>query len=351
MKALSNIERVQFNNETLLQLLPLYECKGKEFYYKDLFQRDSLAFEKKTIEADVYSIAKILDLDISESRLRQWGKKVLAPKNKDEELLRNIKNALIKLQENIDNFTLLPNEVHDLGKAISKGLQTISYQTYNIAGTGTLSKSRSRRDDLDELIKMFEKLKNGKKIELLQLISNFYIDFLNMKIFNVNNEQIGLILLYTLVAINFRVFRYVSFFNYYLEKKDAIKHAEIQSQYYWKEGYAQTETLFRVILDILNSSYAEVEKLAHEYDFERTLNKSNSIENTIGKLPNIFSKDDIRKFHPTVSDTTIDRTLKRLRDEKRIVPLGKGRTSRWQRVNENDQDIMKGMKQLSLFNE
>ena len=350
MKALENIERIQFNNETLLQLLPLYECKGKEFYYKDLFQRDSLAFEKKTIEMDVIALAKILNLDVSESRIKQWGKKALTPKNKDEELLKNLKTSLVRLQELMDNFELYPNEVYDLAKIIAKGITTPSYQTYNVQGTGILAKSKSKFDDLEALIKLFNQLKNSKKYELIQLISNFYIDFYNMEIFVSQNEYVGLILLYTLIATNFRVFKYVSFFTYFLEKKEAIRTAEVQSTYYWNEGFSQTETLFRILLIILNSSYQEVERIAHEYEFEKTLNKSNNIENTISKLPSIFTKEDIRKQHPTISDTTIDRTLKRLRDEKKITPLGKGRTSRWQRVNEED-EVIRGMKQMTMFGE
>ena len=347
MKALNNIERIQFNNETLLQLLPLYECKGKEFYYNDLFQRDSAAFEKNTLEMDVYAIGKILDLDVTEARLKQWSKKALTPKNKDEELLRNIRIVLERLQTNISQFEFFSNELFDLGRGISKGIGQFNYLSYPVEGAGTLSKTKSKRYDLEELINLFEKLKNGKKNELIQLMCNFYIDFLNMDIFNSFNKEIGLIFLYTLLSLNFNVFRYISFFTYFLEKKEIIRQATIQAAYYWKEGYAQTETLFRVMVDILNSAYSEIEKIAHEYDFERTLNKSNSIENTITKLSSIFSKEDIRRLHPTVSDKTIDRTLKRLKDENKITPLGKGRTSRWQRVN--DDDAFFGKKQLSMF--
>ena len=37
------------------------------------------------------------------------------------------------------------------------------------------------------------------------------------------------------------------------------------------------------------------------------------------KLDEIFTKDDIRNIHPYISDSTINRTLKRLRDENKII--------------------------------
>jgi len=43
----------------------------------------------------------------------------------------------------------------------------------------------------------------------------------------------------------------------------------------------------------------------------------------------VFSKDDIRLKHPLISDSTINRTLKRLQQENKIRPLGKGRSAKW----------------------
>ena len=130
---------------------------------------------------------------------------------------------------------------------------------------------------------------------------------------------------------------------------EAFKQAEIAASYYWSNGYAQTEFLTQIIIDILGKSYNEIETLAHTYKFEIKLNKTDSIENTIYKLPEIFRKNDLRKNHPTVSNATNDRTLARLRDEGKIRPLGKGRSSRWQQLIERKE--LNRVKQLSLFEE
>ena len=62
------------------------------------------------------------------------------------------------------------------------------------------------------------------------------------------------------------------------------------------------------------------------------MNKSNNIENTINKLEDVFTKDEIRLLHPYISDSTINRTLKRMRDEELIRPLGKGRSAKWMKL-------------------
>ena len=86
MKALANIGRIQISNEVMLLLLSLYESKGKSFYYDDLFSRDVVSFEKKTMEINLISIAKYLELSMTEARIKLFAKKKMVPRTKDEKL-------------------------------------------------------------------------------------------------------------------------------------------------------------------------------------------------------------------------------------------------------------------------
>ncbi|PKK98432.1 MAG: hypothetical protein CVV57_06900 [Tenericutes bacterium HGW-Tenericutes-2] len=348
MKALMNMDRIQINNEMMMLLLSLYESKGKTFYYDDLFNRDLHAFEKKTMESNLIAIAKYLDLSMTDSRIKLFAKKPMTPRTKDEFLLSNIKSSLNQLHKRPEDFELLVNEVGNLIKLLSKNADPIQFNTYDLEEEGMLkSKKHSKKDDLEKLMNLFEKNLKTRKYELTQLISNFYIDFLNLNILSKHNDLVGLILLYALLAKDFSVFKYVSFFKFFLKEKDGWKSGVITANYYWSSGYAQTDMVSRILLNILISSYEEVDDMAHEYVFERELNKSNNIENSILKLDEIFSKEDLRKRHPNVSDATIDRTLKRLKDEDKIRPLGKGRSSKWQRIVSGNKKF--GVEQLSLF--
>ena len=97
----------------------------------------------------------------------------------------------------------------------------------------------------------------------------------------------------------------------------------------WNEGFSQVLPFHRFILKISSYAYDEINDLIRDYEYDSQLNKSNNVENTITKLPDVFSKDDIRNIHPYISDSTINRTLKRLRDIEMIRPLGKGRSAKW----------------------
>ena len=350
MKALSNMERIQISNEMMLILLSLYEYKGKSFYYDDLFSRDLQSFEKKTMESNLIALAHDFDLNMTDPRIKLFAKKPMSPRNKDEHLLFNLKQALYQLHKHPESFELLVNEVGSLIKLLSKNADPILFNTYEKQEEGMLRlKKVSKKDDLEKLMQVYMKNLKSNRFELTQLIANFYVDFMNMNIVSKHNDLVALILLYALLFRDFPVFKYVSFFKLFHQEKEGWKSAVINANYYWSTGYAQTDLLSRMLINILLKAYEEVDQMAHEYVFEKDLNKSNNIENSILKIDEIFTKEDIRKRHPNVSDATIDRTLKRLKDEDKIRPLGKGRSSKWQRIISGHKKI--GMEQLSLFND
>ena len=350
MKALENIDRIQLTKEVILLLVSLYESKGKTFYYNELFSRDLQSFERKTKELNMINIAKIFKLNLTSSRIKLLARKDIVAKTKDEHLFNNIKLALDRLHNNPENFELLVNEIESLLKVLSKNSDSINFNTYEHKGDALIkSRRRNKREDLEQLIELFDSELRSKKFELTQLITNFYVDFINMEIVNPNNDLVALIILYALLIKNFNVFHYVSFFKYFNDSFSKWEQALVQAAYYWSSGFSQTEMLSRVLLEMLIQIYEEIDDIAHEYKFEKDLNKSDSIENSILKMTEVFSKEDIRKRHPNVSDATINRTLKRLKEENIIIPLGKGRSSKWQRIVKGHE--IKNIKQLSIFND
>jgi len=350
MKALENMQRIHMNNEVIMLLLSLYENKGKSFYYDDLFSRDQQIFSRKTQETDLFYIAKIFDIHMTDARIKLFAKKDMRARTKDEHLFNNIKKAYVQLKQSPKDFELLVNEVGNLLKLLSVNTSAISFNTYESMDPGMLRlKKYSKKEDLEKLFKLFEKLFKSKSTALTQLIVNFYVDLMNMKAFSMHEDLISIILIYALIIKDFSVFKYVSFFKYFYKIKNDWKQSLITASYHWQDGFSETNMMHRLLLNILNESYVELNQFAHEYTFEKGLNKSDNLENSILKMKDIFSKNDLRKRHPNVSDATIDRTLKRLKEENKIRPLGKGRSSKWQRIVKGRDKLSTA--QLSLFDD
>lgn len=338
MNALTNISRIQVRPETLILLLGLYESKGKTFYYNDLFKRDKESLLQRTLEEDIYEIAQILKLDVTDSRVRLISKREVVPKNKEEQLLINFKNVINKIHKGYKHFELLANETQELSKIISKNYESVTWSKKQVTereGLLATKKTYSARDDLEKLIEIYYEIKRDKKYEFTTVITNFYVDFINLQIFDKLNNEIALILLYALLFQHFPIFNYVSFFKHYNKYSEPLSYALNQANYNWASSFSQTDNLNEIIYQILVASYKEVDEYAHEYDFFKDLNKTDSLENTILKFTKQFTKEELRIEHPNISDSTINQTLKRLREEQKIMSLGTGRSAKWQVIIDN----------------
>ena len=336
MKCLSNINRTVIPNDIISVYLRLYKSIGNNEYNHRTLESDYQVMVRQTVANDVHFFAKIFGLKVSEGRIKSLIYKNVLPKNKEEQLILNLNVAFTKIHKETASFELLPNEIFDMLKFIYKDvvsdskLQFNKTEKTNSKVTLLSSKVTSKREVLENMIKIYNDEAYIENFELSFLISNLYIDFINSNIFVDKNEEIGLILLYVmLLTSDYEVFEYISFFERIYKRINEFDDNVIRSSFNWELGYAQILPLHKFINTISLNAYQTLNLLVRDYEFDQHLNKSDNVENTINKLDDVFSKDDIRDVHPYISDSTINRTLKRLRDEQKIRPLGKGRSAKW----------------------
>ena len=353
MYCLNNIDRLTINNETIIRLLYLYEYKGKDFYYENVLKSNLAQITRQTIERDTFYIGKLMGLNISNNHKKLLIKKESENKKLNEKMLRNIKNVLKIISEKSEEFVLSSNEMLHLGIRLYKEVKNISYKTVVVEYQNNLlteKKKESLRKKMDDLLNEYSKLVYSKKYELTQLVTNFYIDLINLNVFSDGNEFIALISIYILLLKEkFKMFKYVSFFEMIYDRYDEFKAAVLKANFNWKEGFSQTNDLNLFIVDLLLNGYGKVDKLASDTEFDSKIKKSYNIENTIMKLGEVFTKEEIREKHPYVSMSTIDRTLKRMRDENKIRPNGVGRNASWIKLVDYERFEATPSRQLSLY--
>ncbi|MFA6678754.1 MAG: hypothetical protein WCS22_04375 [Acholeplasmataceae bacterium] len=353
MKCLTNMDRIQITNTLMMKLFKLYENKGRASYYKEFFERDDEVMAKQTIEDDTIALGEIFELNITPTRLRLLAdfKKDYVPKNNDEKFLLNIKEALMKIQESAKEFVLNANEAIDLSTILYRGVGDVKLRKQATRSRSIVKtfEDHSSREQLEKLIEQYHSVRKSNKYEYLVIVANFYVDFIKIEPFNKYNEKIGLILIYTMLAKEFQVFRYESFFKVFKEYKERFGTALSQANYDWENGLSQTDSLIRIFVNVIEELNDLVRIKEHAYEFELTMNKSNSVEYMIYHGPSIFKKSDIREQLPLISESTINKTLQELRKKGIIRPLGKGRSSQWQRLEEKDRGFKP--EQLSLFSD
>ena len=202
-------------------------------------------------------------------------------------------------------------------------------QRINLLSSGV----KTKREALGKLVDSYHYAKKNTQFEHSLVAVDFYIDFIHLAPFKKHNDVLGLLALYILlVSYDYKAFHLISFFEKLYKRRNQFEKVKEEASRNWSEGLADTTALHRFMLDLSIEAYKEAHEMVRNYAFDKQHNKSDYIENTINKLEEVFSKDEIRTAHPTVSDSTINRTLKRLRDEKKIRPLGKGRGAKWMKL-------------------
>jgi len=193
---------------------------------------------RQTVANDVHFFAKIFGLKVSEGRIKSLIYKNVLPKNKEEQLILNLNVAFTKIHKETASFELLPNEIFDMLKFIYKDvvsdskLQFNKTEKTNSKVTLLSSKVTSKREVLENMIKIYNDEAYIENFELSFLISNLYIDFINSNIFVDKNEEIGLILLYVmLLTSDYEVFEYISFFESIYQKHGEFKKVVMSSSF------------------------------------------------------------------------------------------------------------------------
>lgn len=334
MSCILNLNRFLIPNDVIAGLTSIYKYIGKNEVYESKVGNDLDRIINQTIERDSYFLAKLIKLEISDSRMRLIITKDSAPRNKDEATLYGIKDILKTFHMNPQGIGTQSNDLINMINYIHPN-QNIKYDYDEIDKKAILKSQsmRSKRLIVDEINNEVTKSIQKADFDPIVLYLHYFIDIYNLKPFMSKNEEAAYLLLYLLLLkAEVFSFRFVSLFEIIYNNFEEFDTELKNASYLWKEGYPQTLSFIRFMVKLINTSYQKTNDLIKEYEFDSNINKSNNIENTISKLPEIFTKDEIRIVHPYISESTINRTLSKLRAEKYIKPLGKGRSAKWIKI-------------------
>ena len=350
MNCLKSIRKAPVTADVFYKTTRLYYQMGRNYYYKDLFNNNYENISKSVADKDAYAFFKIFfsEYKISESRMKTLLLDSAVAKNNAEQFYKNLIRIFrqIKLKD-VEPFMLNVTEIYDLVKILFHDTslrKNIHYRNFKKASHSLLSKeSSSMREKFEELIQIYDNTKKENTFEPLILSINFLVDFINMNIYTGDkNEMIGILLIYViLLNEGFISVNYVSFFSKLYLYKSELMDGIRKSKFQWTESLSEIMPLARLFIKIYSELYYDLSNKARDYEYESSLeiSKSDYIENTIMKLGEIFSKEEIRKRHLLVSDSTINRTLKRLQDNGVIRALGKGRSAKWVKLIKTEKKI------------
>lgn len=350
MNCIKSIRNNPVPSDVFLKTTKLYYQMGKNDYYENLFDSNYDFIAKNVADQDAYAFFKVFfsEYKISESRFRTLLLDSTVAKNNAEQIYKNLVYIFRHVKSrSVEPFLLTVTEINDLVKTLFNDVklnEKIKYRNFKKTTHSLLAKeSSSMREKLEQLLVEFDKLKKEDIYEPLILHVNLIVDYINMEIYTGGkNELIAILILYILmVQQGFVVCNYVSFFSKVHLYKEELSLAIAKCKFQWSEGLAELIPLVRYLIKIYTELYFDLNNKARDYEYETKLeiSKSDYVENTILKLDDVFAKDQIRERHPLISDSTINRTLKRLQEEGKIRPLGKGRSAKWIKLVKSEKKL------------
>lgn len=353
MECIKRVNTERYTVELVSSLTKLYTYKGKDFYYEEILKNYMKNIISETVEKDVRYASKILDLNVSDARMRAIVKKDSEPKTKDEKIVSNMKNVFLLIQEMGTDLILDSNEFLMLGTKLFDD-KKFGFDYKLIESTiGLLSEKKkvSKRDSFQEEISAVRKAIYTDKIEATQVITRFLVDALNQKYFIAFNDFMAILSTYCLlVSVRFNVFKYVSFFEMYYNKLAEFRHAIANAAYGYEEGFSDVSELNNVIINLMIDGYVIVEGMTQESRFNKNVkvNKIDEAASAILSLGQNFTKNDIKEKCPYMSDSTINRALELLKEQKKIISNGTGRSATWTKLVDN-MDLSRRDRQINIF--
>lgn len=342
----------EFNYKNLINLkLPaniyglmasIYEYKGKQELYVANF---SDVLDKMVEMAKIQSTKSsnaIEGISTIDNRLDELMHKKSEPRNRNEEEIYGYREVLDIIHENYDNIDLtksniltLHNKIYSYSAENHKGkfktidnsiveLDSFGEQIVRFQSVGAFETEAH----LDEMLRAYDDAVCSE-IPPLLLIPSFIHDFLCIHPFFDGNGRISRLLTLLLLYKNgFFVGKYISLEMIIEETKDNYYEELEASSENWHKGRNDVLPFIKYMLSVIYKAYNECDarfKLIGEKSLTSAERVFKIFDNSLESL----SKSDLILLCPDISQRTIERALKDLKDKDLIKQVGAGRSTRY----------------------
>jgi Fic family protein len=329
---------------TAWYLADLGEMRGRqELYTRQSPQRLKALREHALIESAVSS-NRIEGVEVDQARIATivFGKPML--QDRDEEEVRGYREALTLIHEKgsrlpiteetiLNLHSMTRGEIWDAGKYKEKDGDII--ETYPDGRSRIRFKTVSAADTPDyvrELVTLYDDTIKARKIPPPVLMVAFNLDFLCIHPFRDGNGRVSrLLLLLQCYHLGFEVGRYISLERLIEQNKERYYETLEQCSQGWHDADHDPWAYINYTLFILKTAYKEFEQRLGQTQSPRG-EKTRLVLQAIDKASERFSIGDLQTACPNVSVDMIRRVLKKLRSDKRVECLGRGKNAQWNKT-------------------
>lgn len=318
------------------------EYKGKQDLYKQQAPQILNTLRDVAVIQSTKASNAIEGIVVTESRLHTIMSKTADPADRSEAEIAGYRDVLDLIHASAPDIPINPNILLQLHKELYKFVPVEGGKWKNvdneISETFPDGTRRTRfipvsafetPAAVQALCDSLKERRQQEDVDPLILTSYFVLDFLSIHPFNDGNGRMArLLTLLMLYQSGFEVGRYISLEKIIEERKEDYYESLRLSSIHWHDNRQNPFHWINYLLSVVLAAYKELESrvgLVTTGSQNKTVRIRRFVEGRISP----FTKTDVRNACPDISEATINRVLRELRDEGVIASSGLGRSAKW----------------------
>ena len=343
---LSNEIKSIINMNTMNLIANIHEFKGKqELYLKAKPDILSSLLTMAKIQSTGYS-NKIEGIYTTDKRITELVKEKAEPRNRNEEEIAGYRDVLNTIHENYEYIDINSNIIlqfhRDLYKYSSiKGGKYKDAQNYiqEIDENGnrkirfTPLSPLETPDAIKELCDSYNEIISKGEIDPLLVIPIFIMDFVSIHPFNDGNGRMSrLLTLLLLYKAGYIVGKYISIEKLIEESRESYYDSLSKSSKNWHTNKNKYSYFVEYMLGVILAAYKEFAERV-EYVADKKMKAAERVAVVFIRSVAPINKAYIMEKCPDISETTIERSLSELLNNKRIEKIGNGCNTKYKWIN------------------
>lgn len=328
--------------ETVRLISRINEYKGKQDLYKQQAPQILDTLRDVAVIQSTKASNAIEGIVVTESRLHTIMSKSADPADRSEAEIAGYRDVLNLIHASARDIPINANVLLQLHKELYKFVPVEGGRWKNVDNEINESFPDGTRRTRFVPVPAFEtpasvqalcdslrERRQQEDVDPLILTSLFVLDFLSIHPFNDGNARMSrLLTLLMLYQDGFEVGRYISLEKIVESRKEDYYESLRLSSIHWHQNQQDPFPWVNYLLSTILAAYKELEDRVGLITTGNQ-NKAGRIRQFVESRITPFNKADVRNACPDVSEATINRILRELRDEGLIKPSGRGRGAKW----------------------
>lgn len=338
------LNHLEMNNEIVNKLTTIYQLRGETSSYEIDYHEElkKLVAVAKIQSTD--SSNRIEGIYTSDSRLNKIMSDKVEPHDRDEREIAGYRDVLNLIHENYRYIPISKNTILSMHNMLFKYAGDAWGGHFKDINNKIVAKYADGHEEIrfnppeafivpeliTQLCDEYNKAVQAGKISPLVLSAAFVFDFVSIHPFRDGNGRMSrLLMLLTMYQLGFEVGKYISLEKIIEESKDSYYNVLAASSKNWNENKNDYAPFINYYLGVVIKAYRElIERMGIVHN-PKQLKADKLILKMLQQQLKPLSRAELVELIPRYSQTTIQRNLKKLKDENKIQTIGKGKNIKY----------------------